>query len=131
MGLGSRALWDVRLRRWRAGWDRGSAKSVQMHDVPLAAPRDHRRDLERLLASSRQSESRVRPQHPKIAELVAFASRFHPARAILGNLDTEPMRIVCARAKAAMIIVDVAGEVGPKAAFPVAIGIVDGLDQAI
>ena len=68
---GVRVLRDV-SRRPREAALRGLLETVQVNDVPLAAPRDERCELEVAQPAGGQREMQMRAQHAVVAELVTL-----------------------------------------------------------
>src|SRR5882672_8807448 len=69
--------------------DRAARRKVlldgaEVHDVPLAAPRDERLDVDGALFAL-DVEAELRTEDPKITDLIVLLTRLHPACARLGH----------------------------------------------
>src|SRR5579862_5969874 len=67
-----------------------SVNSAEMHDVPLAPPRNERFDVERL----RQPGDLVtepRAEDTKVADLVILLARLDPSRAAIGHIEAQKL----------------------------------------
>jgi hypothetical protein len=102
-----------------------------VHDVPLAAPRNHRRELERAFFAGRQSETDFRTEHAVIADLVAFAARLQPFGAGFRDVDAGERGARSVFPERPVVLGDVSIEGGEKSAFVVAVGIFDGFDLPV
>src|SRR5262245_58229176 len=98
----------------------------EVHDVPLAAPRDQRGDLEVALLAV-EIEHDACTIHAPVAELVRLLVRIDPARAIVRHVHANELRAVSLFAEALVERVDVALVGGDEAALPIGLGIRDRL----
>ena len=98
-----------------------------MNDVPLAAPRDERPDIDGADFSI-DLVTQPRPEYPKVSNLVPFVARLHPLCARLRHIERKQVGGTCPFAQESMDRMNVALVGHDEAMLPVGRGIGDILD---
>lgn len=104
---------------------------MQVDDVPPAAPRDERGDLEPLLLAVAGLEAEHGTHDPEVAETVALRARFHEFDPGFGDLEIQQSNAVGLRTERAMVLVHVASERRQEPPLVVALGLFDRFDLLV